>query len=800
MAQAEWIPHPYLHEPLLYVTGLLPHVTEGDLARALENCVPFRPSIPRGGTDTTLSGTIEFRSIDRGASNATEITAFFQANIFTRSRKSTRNASVTPDPARYPPAYLILTPYAPHSATTLPPPAAQARIVKMLPPGFTDSAVYDLFRPYGPLASVRIQANQPENAIVEYWHEENAVRAQEDLHYQEVGDRNISVQIYSASGRKSDFSPTAAPFVPQGMQNQHPYPVPQINHPPSRQFVHGPGQQVQYAPMAGPGSNSHSGLIDPCNLFIKNIDPEIDSNALFSHFRHYGSIVSARVMRDERGQSRGFGFVSYQAPDQASRALAATNNARLGSKSIIVRLHEPRQLRQEKLAARFSGNNHPRTSSGATSPTLSDDLNLDNASVYMGPGNNSLDGAVEKSRQPPETRPRRNSGSYYHAALAGTLNLPMRFEELSALSPVVRREVIAGELTRRISQHPDLPNMAQTDIDAAVERLAQSPLQDIVDMMHDPYQLGARVRGDVSSGEASPSRQPSREPSVDSRSQNNPTTASAPEHPSTPAAISTPARTSSPTPSLGAAVSSRLTNAVSTPLPPAASERDRFAAAVGALEPDATRAESIVDLLLTLSKTERAKMLFSREFMRTKVEEAKAILATVDATEDQPVSAPALPVTPAKKNILTADDSPRTPALSSRGPSTVTSPEPTPATPPSNNVPLASVAKTLAALSAKEIIARAPGAGLPGPDPTVVRDNDSYVDGLASRSPANQKQAVGEKLFKIVKTFDSRAAPKVTIQLLDQEDLRALVHLMNEYPSVLREKVAIVAAQIGTRK
>lgn len=31
----------------------------------------------------------------------------------------------------------------------------------------------------------------------------------------------------------------------------------------------GPGQQVQYAPPFGPGAGSHSGLIDPCNLFIK---------------------------------------------------------------------------------------------------------------------------------------------------------------------------------------------------------------------------------------------------------------------------------------------------------------------------------------------------------------------------------------------------------------------------------------------------------------------------------------------------------------------------------------------------
>ena len=68
--------------------------------------------------------------------------------------------------------------------------------------------------------------------------------------------------------------------------------------------MHGPGQQVQYAP---PGS-SHSGLIDPCNLFIKvrtasfvlsdpserslqNLDTSIDSNGLFSHFRQVRPII-----------------------------------------------------------------------------------------------------------------------------------------------------------------------------------------------------------------------------------------------------------------------------------------------------------------------------------------------------------------------------------------------------------------------------------------------------------------------------------------------------------------------------
>lgn len=56
----------------------------------------------------------------------------------------------------------------------------------------------------------------------------------------------------------------------------------------------------------------------------------------------------------------------------ATAAMNAMNGVQLGSKPIIVRLHEPKQFRQEKLALRFQGNGHPRSASGATSPTHSE--------------------------------------------------------------------------------------------------------------------------------------------------------------------------------------------------------------------------------------------------------------------------------------------------------------------------------------------------------------------------------------------------------------------------------------------
>ncbi len=59
-------PHPYLHEPLLYITNLPPFVSDENLAMAFAQCGPFRPRINRDGFSSLLSGTIEFRFLEKG--------------------------------------------------------------------------------------------------------------------------------------------------------------------------------------------------------------------------------------------------------------------------------------------------------------------------------------------------------------------------------------------------------------------------------------------------------------------------------------------------------------------------------------------------------------------------------------------------------------------------------------------------------------------------------------------------------------------------------------------------------------
>jgi hypothetical protein len=128
-----------------------------------------------------------------------------------------------------PPVILVLSPYPPTSPPTpLPPPSASPRLVKHLPPNYSDYQLFDLFRPFGALASVRAQTSfGQDTGLVEFWRDEDARRAEEALHCAEVDGQNIAVQLYNrrGSGVLSEFSPRAPPFVPSGSAYPSPYPT-----------------------------------------------------------------------------------------------------------------------------------------------------------------------------------------------------------------------------------------------------------------------------------------------------------------------------------------------------------------------------------------------------------------------------------------------------------------------------------------------------------------------------------------------------------------------------------------------
>lgn len=101
------------------------------------------------------------------------------------------------------------------------------------------------------------------------------------------------------------------------------------------------------------------------NLYIKNLDDEIDDDRLRGEFEPYGAITSAKVMRDEKGTSKGFGFVCFSSPDEATKAVAEMNNKMIGAKPLYVSLAQRREVRRQQLESQIAQRNQIRMQQAA---------------------------------------------------------------------------------------------------------------------------------------------------------------------------------------------------------------------------------------------------------------------------------------------------------------------------------------------------------------------------------------------------------------------------------------------------
>merc|ERR1712195_460697 len=73
------------------------------------------------------------------------------------------------------------------------------------------------------------------------------------------------------------------------------------------------------------------------NLFIGNLDPDVDEKLLYDTFSAFGVVISTRIMRDpDTGNSRGFGFVSFDDFGAADASLESMNGQYLCNRSITV--------------------------------------------------------------------------------------------------------------------------------------------------------------------------------------------------------------------------------------------------------------------------------------------------------------------------------------------------------------------------------------------------------------------------------------------------------------------------------
>ncbi|ORY06312.1 PLP-dependent transferase [Basidiobolus meristosporus CBS 931.73] len=273
-----------------------------------------------------------------------------------------------------------LTFFDPNSGRTEIEPPCQTIMIKHVAPEADDVSLYSMFREIGHIYLCKLGMDENGTfrgfGLIQYWNVEDTNAAYERLSAAEYKGCTISLTQYVPREKKSGKTPSSSIRMgsmsgsirgrPGLNADLFKPPTPSLSSSDSMEFANyfsnmsvsqqsdssasSPSSQMEYRdPMAAMAAG-----LDPCNLHIKNLDPSIMSSDLFYEFRHFGNIMSARVMMNETTlKSKGFGFVSFRSVEDASKALAEMNGRVIRSKPIVVCIAEPRNIREARPAATF---------------------------------------------------------------------------------------------------------------------------------------------------------------------------------------------------------------------------------------------------------------------------------------------------------------------------------------------------------------------------------------------------------------------------------------------------------------
>jgi RNA recognition motif-containing protein len=80
------------------------------------------------------------------------------------------------------------------------------------------------------------------------------------------------------------------------------------------------------------------------NIFVGNLDFKVNEHDLEEVFESYGSVSSAKVISDKySGRSKGFGFVTMDDDEMASKAIKELNGTTLKNREMVVNEAKPRK-------------------------------------------------------------------------------------------------------------------------------------------------------------------------------------------------------------------------------------------------------------------------------------------------------------------------------------------------------------------------------------------------------------------------------------------------------------------------
>uniref|UniRef100_A0A3B1JYM6 Poly(A) binding protein, cytoplasmic 4 (inducible form) n=1 Tax=Astyanax mexicanus TaxID=7994 RepID=A0A3B1JYM6_ASTMX len=234
--------------------------------------------------------------------------------------------------------------------------------IKNLDKSIDNKALYDTFSAFGNILSCKVVCDENGSkgyAFVHFETQDAADRAIEKMNGMLLNDRKVFVgRFKSRKEREAELGAKAKEFTNVYIKNFGE----DMDDEKLKEIFDKYGKTLSVKVMTDPTGKSrgfgfvsyekHEDANKGVNLYIKNLDDTIDDEKLRKEFSPFGSITSAKVMLEE-GRSKGFGFVCFSSPEEATKAVTEMNGRIVGSKPLYVALAQRKEERKAHLTNQY---------------------------------------------------------------------------------------------------------------------------------------------------------------------------------------------------------------------------------------------------------------------------------------------------------------------------------------------------------------------------------------------------------------------------------------------------------------
>ncbi|XP_036732423.2 polyadenylate-binding protein 4 isoform X7 [Manis pentadactyla] len=234
--------------------------------------------------------------------------------------------------------------------------------IKNLDKSIDNKALYDTFSAFGNILSCKVVCDENGSkgyAFVHFETQEAADKAIEKMNGMLLNDRKVFVgRFKSRKEREAELGAKAKEFTNVYIKNFGE----EVDDESLKELFSQFGKTLSVKVMRDPSGKSkgfgfvsyekHEDANKGVNLYIKNLDDTIDDEKLRKEFSPFGSITSAKVMLED-GRSKGFGFVCFSSPEEATKAVTEMNGRIVGSKPLYVALAQRKEERKAHLTNQY---------------------------------------------------------------------------------------------------------------------------------------------------------------------------------------------------------------------------------------------------------------------------------------------------------------------------------------------------------------------------------------------------------------------------------------------------------------